>query len=52
MSRNGGRRFGEGMAQHSRIQRLTDDLATVSIVLAEEWVMRGRITARADEMIE
>jgi hypothetical protein len=27
------------MAQDSRIQRLTDDLATVSIVLAEEWVM-------------
>jgi hypothetical protein len=27
MLRNGGRRFGEGMAQDSRIQRLTDDLA-------------------------
>ena len=40
MSRNDGRRFGEGMGQDSRIRRLTDDLAiSASIVLAEEWVM-------------
>src|SRR6516225_12122389 len=42
MSPNAGRRFGEGMAQDPRIQRLTDDLAIcASIVLAEEWVMRA-----------
>ena len=31
MARNGGRWFGEGMAQDPRIQRLTDDLANHSI---------------------